>query len=646
MEFKINYQQLVETISCIIIGINEKGMITFFNRFSEELFGYSREEVAGEPFVGKILPEKDSQGKDNSELIAKIIQDPGRDDRIESKALTKTGKEVWFCWSVRSIKDGQTVQLLIEGNDSSELHQQRERAESAYQIIENSPDMIARLDVQKRLEEILHREQQQLRMSEDHLKSVLNNSMDASYRRDLRKDTYDYVSPVISRITGIPVEEFAAFSIADICNRIHPEDVERFQEELAQIMESDIPSGSLEYRFRAKNGEYIWVGDNVVIIRDEKGDPIYRVGNFRDINGVKNIEEKLRVSEERLRFALTAADIGIWDLDLITDTAERSLEHDKIWGYAEMQPKWGYEIAMRHVLSEDRPIFEEAFSRAEETGLLSCKVRVCWPDGSIHWISPKGRVYYDNQGRPKRMIGVVMDITERKKAKMELERSNKDLEQFAYAVSHDLQEPLRSIVSFLQLLQLHLGDQLDEKGQEYLERTVAAGRRMKIMIEDFLSLSRVTTRQNKFITTNIDHLVKRVVDDLRTALDEKHADVYCEQLPTLSVDASQIQSLFRNLISNSIKYNKSSHPKIEIGCSPYANGYQFYVKDNGIGFSPMFRERVFKLFQRLHTDSEYPGTGIGLALCQKIVERHGGQIWVEPLPGKGSTFYFTFPKNR
>ncbi len=238
---------------------------------------------------------------------------------------------------------------------------------------------------------------------------------------------------------------------------------------------------------------------------------------------------------------------------------------------------------------------------------------------------------------------ILRDITERKRAMENLQRSNKELEQFAYAASHDLQEPLRSIVGFLQLLQLHYGDQLDEKGQQYIERVVAASHRMQIMIRDLLSLSRVTTSNGKFLPTNLDSLVKSVLDNLEPTLQENHAEVVCADLPSLFLDSSQIESLFQNLILNGIKYNINPNPRIEIGCSLSGDVYQFFVKDNGIGISPQFYERIFIVFQRLHTAREYEGTGLGLALCRKIVERHGGKIWVESVLGEGSTFYFTLP---
>jgi len=242
---------------------------------------------------------------------------------------------------------------------------------------------------------------------------------------------------------------------------------------------------------------------------------------------------------------------------------------------------------------------------------------------------------------------ILRDITSRKRAAENLERSNKELEQFAYAVSHDLQEPLRSVVGFLQLLQLRYSDRIDEKGQQFIDRAVAASHRMQTLIRELLSLSRVTTRPGTFLPTDLRYLVETVLENLESTLREKHAHVVvCADLPSLTVDPSLIESLFQNLIINGIKYNDSFRPRIEINCRPCENGYEFTVKDNGIGVPPRFHERIFMVFQRLHTTEEYQGTGLGLALCRKIVERHNGRLWVESQPGEGSTFHFFLPTTR
>ncbi|RPJ78813.1 MAG: hypothetical protein EHJ94_08935, partial [Deltaproteobacteria bacterium] len=247
-------------------------------------------------------------------------------------------------------------------------------------------------------------------------------------------------------------------------------------------------------------------------------------------------------------------------------------------------------------------------------------------------------------------LATFIDLTALKQAEKslektlaDLEKSNAELEQFAYVASHDLQEPLRAAVGFLQLLQSKYKNQLDEKGHHYIERAVKAGHRMQSLINDLLKISRVNTPNTTFIPADLTKILEETLEYLQSTITEKNGDVTYSKLPTLMVDQDQIQGLFQNLIINALKYNKHPKPTIEIGYEDKGHEYLFYVKDNGIGISKESHEKIFMIFQRLHARQEYSGSGIGLALCKKIVERHQGIIWVESEPGKGSTFYFTLP---
>ncbi len=235
------------------------------------------------------------------------------------------------------------------------------------------------------------------------------------------------------------------------------------------------------------------------------------------------------------------------------------------------------------------------------------------------------------------------EINERKRIEQALKRSNEDLAQFASVASHDLQEPLRAIVGFLQILQNKYGDRLDEKGGEYIKRTVDAGQRMQEMIRELLDLSRVSTKGANFAPTDLGEIMQIVMEDLQAIIREKNVEIHYADLPVLEVDAGQIQRLFQNLIVNAVKYNTSPKPVIEIDSAVNGDTCRFAFRDNGIGISAEFHQRIFTVFQRLHKHDEYSGSGMGLALCKKIVERHGGTIWVESQPDEGSTFYFTLP---
>jgi signal transduction histidine kinase len=242
------------------------------------------------------------------------------------------------------------------------------------------------------------------------------------------------------------------------------------------------------------------------------------------------------------------------------------------------------------------------------------------------------------------------EITERKilenqlqRKNENLERSNAELEQFAYVASHDLQEPLRKVGSYMELVVERYRDQLDQDAREFIDYAVDGARRMKIMIDDLLKYSRVVTQGKTFAPTDLMMVMHDVLNDLELAIEENDAAVSYDCLPVVTADNSQLQLLFRNLIGNALKYRGEKPPRIHVCAQRQEQAWKFYVKDNGIGIEQRFFERIFQIFQRLHPRAQYEGTGIGLAVCQKIVERHGGAIWVESTPGRGSTFYFTIP---
>ena len=230
------------------------------------------------------------------------------------------------------------------------------------------------------------------------------------------------------------------------------------------------------------------------------------------------------------------------------------------------------------------------------------------------------------------------------KQRQELARSNSELERFAYVVSHDLQAPLQTISNYVQLLERRYREKLDEKADKYINYIVGGVKRMGTQIEDLLEYSRVGREQSTFRETDCNVILQQAISNLQSEIDANHATIVVpDNLPALIVDASQLTVLFQNLMGNSIKYRRQIPPHIEIKAQRQEKIWQFSLADNGIGLEAQYRKRIFQIFQRLHTQEEYPGTGIGLAICQKIVERHGGEIWVESQPGHGSVFYFTIP---
>ncbi len=226
----------------------------------------------------------------------------------------------------------------------------------------------------------------------------------------------------------------------------------------------------------------------------------------------------------------------------------------------------------------------------------------------------------------------------------ELARSNAELEQFAYVTSHDLQEPLRMVASYLQLVERRYTDRLDADAHEFIEFAVDGAKRMQVLINDLLTYSRVGTKGHPFQSTDCETVVKTALENLQFAIQDSGAQVGHGPMPAVMGDATQLTQLFQNLIGNAIKFRRDQPLEICIRAEPSEGGWRFSIQDNGIGIESQYFDRIFGLFQRLHGRGAYPGTGIGLAICKRIVERHGGAIWVESTPGQGATFYFTIPE--
>lgn len=247
------------------------------------------------------------------------------------------------------------------------------------------------------------------------------------------------------------------------------------------------------------------------------------------------------------------------------------------------------------------------------------------------------------------VLSAIVDITGRKRAEQELlgktdelARSNHDLEQFAYVASHDLQEPLRAVAGSLQLLQRRYQGQLDTRADAFITHAVDGATRMQALIEDLLTYSRVGRSADTPQPTDCGQILDQALRSLSVVIEESGALVGHATLPTVLATPTELMLLFQNLVGNAIKFRHKHRPvRIDVAARRHGDAWTFRVQDNGIGIDPQYFDRIFLVFQRLHTRAEYPGTGIGLALCRRIVERHGGRIWVESTPGEGTSFYFT-----
>ena len=284
----------------------------------------------------------------------------------------------------------------------------------------------------------------------------------------------------------------------------------------------------------------------------------------------------------------------------------------------------------------------------------SVEIQINHVDGSIRTVLWNSATVFAMDGiTPVATIAQGQDITARKRAEeqvqramADLERSNKELEQFAYVASHDLQEPLRMVSSYTQLLAQRYENQLDDKAKKYIDYAVDGAVRMQTLINDLLAYSRLNTQGKTFEWIDSHAALGEALKNITGLIKEKKALVINDDLPIVQADSSQLIQLFQNLIGNAIKFRSVEPPRIWVSAIDFSDEWRFAVKDNGIGINAEYAEKVFIIFQRLHTRSEYPGTGIGLAICKRIVERHGGRIWFESEKDNGCTFYFTLPKKK
>lgn len=437
----------------------------------------------------------------------------------------------------------------------------------------------------------------------------------------------------------------------------------------------------------------------VLVICQETTEKIIMLRNLKDqedqlrftIDAAELGHKKLKENEQKLNILIAASELGTWELQIYTDNVIYSDRYLEIFGH-ESGSLVTHQNLRDQIHPLDRHIRDAAFKTAISTGTLYFVCRLIATDGSIRWIEAKGRVFYDLNSQPEKLLGTVRDITSEKNSQRELEESeqqfrlladsmerqvrertfeleiknselkkmNAELESFAYISSHDLQEPLRKIQILSSFVIEKDYDSLSETAKEYFNRMQAAAKRMQVLIADLLTYSRTGASERVYELTDLTGLVTQVVIELKEVIEEKSAIIEMEPLGSLNIIPFQFRQLMHNLISNSLKFSKKGlTPRIQItadrfspdqlitGILGYSTHYcKIRVADNGIGFEPEYRERVFEVFQRLHNRHEYAGTGIGLAIVKKIVENHHGVIQATAKPDSGAIFNIYIPTER
>jgi PAS domain S-box-containing protein len=399
-----------------------------------------------------------------------------------------------------------------------------------------------------------------------------------------------------------------------------------------------------EYRLRRHDGQWRWAVDSATPRFSEDGSFLGYIGSVIDLTEWKDMESALRISEAQLTLAQTAAGIGSWSWGPQTKVASFSGEYFALYGLSRDHPPLSYDDWLSLVHPGDRERVHDAMQTAlVETHALNIEFRVVHPDGSTRWLAGKGMVFCDGWGNPVRFTGVNYDVTERKLAEDELLRANEDLKQFAFAASHDLQEPLRVVINYTQLLERRYKDQLDEAAGKIIDTTVASAARMERLLKGLRDYWQVSERRSLQITAvDLNDVLEKALLNLQDAAQESSATVTHAKLPVVSASEAPMIQVFQNLLGNAMKYRSPDRAlRIDITCESRASEYVISVADNGIGIEPQYANQIFGIFKRLH-GQEYSGAGIGLSICQKIIERLGGKIWVES-QDQGATFRFSLP---
>ncbi len=498
---------------------------------------------------------------------------------------------------------------------------------------------------------------EEIKKYNERFKLIASTTYDGIWEWNL--DTNElWANEMHQRLYGLTLAD-AVPAAAEWQQRIHPGDRERMISTQAAALTSDTNVFISEYLFKTNNGQYINMYDRCYIVRNAAGTPIRMTGSMMDITERKKAEEDTRQLKEKYFNLMNSVEGIVWEADAKTfEFSFVSQQAERLLGYPIEQWTSQPGFWADHIYEEDRNDtvnFCTVSTRQKKPHEF--EYRMVAADGRLIWLRDIVSVLVEND-EAKKINGIMVDITERKKDELllqelnealkkkaaELQASNTELERFAYIASHDLQEPLRMVSSFMNLLEKRMDGQLDETTKQYIYFAADGAMRMKELITALLQYSRVGANKEDFSLTDLNEVLQYTSHVLENDIKKLGAVIILNPLPAAMADKALITQLFINLVSNALKYNTNKNPVVEVNFTQDIDQYTFYVKDNGIGIDPKFFDKIFIIFQRLHAKSEYSGTGIGLAICKKIVELHSGNIWVESEAGAGSIFYFSIPK--
>ena len=600
LKFANNYNRsLIEASIDPLVTIGPDGKITDVNYSTERVTGYSRDEIIGTDFSDYFTePEKARNGYKEVFREGWVFDYP-----LEIKHKEGHITPVLYNASVYKDESGNIIGVFAAARDITE----RKQAEN---------------EIKRQAE-------------------LLNLTQEAIIVRDMDSKILFWNDGAV-KIYGWSAEEANGKITHSL---LHTEFLKPLKDLNNELISKGMWDGELVHTKR--DGTQITVLSRQVLKKDEKGDPVSILEINSDISERKKMEEELEFAGKYNRnlietsldpFVTIGPDGKITDVNGATEAVTGHARDELI----------GTDFSDYFTEPEKA---REGYKRVfKESWIIDYPLEIKHKGGHVTPVLYNASVYEDESGNVIGVFAAARDITERKKAEKmlklkleELARSNAELEQFAYVSSHDLQEPLRMIGSYLQLLQRRYYGKLDDKADKYIDFAVDGASRMQNLINDLLEFSRVTTRAREFESADCELILNQVLSNLEISIKESGAVISHDQLPVVTADSTQLTQVFQNLIANAIKFHSEKTPEINISVQKENNKWIFSVADNGIGIDPKHCERIFEVFKRLHKRREYPGTGIGLSICKKIVERHGGQIWVESNQDGGSIFYFNLP---
>lgn len=602
---------VVESSDDAIITKDLDGIILSWNRAAERIFGYSADEAIG-----------------NSVAILAV---PGRAHEVpEILERVRRGESVDHFETLRRRKDGSVVHVSLT---VSPVRNQRGEIIGASKI---ARDVTAR----KRME-------QDLRDSEARFRGMVEASAEGIWILDPYGVT-TFVNRRLTEMLGYEEHEIVGRPAVDF---LHPDERQRGVEAFEQRKQGG-DFEPREYRILRSDGSEIWLSVIGSAMYGAGGSLTGVVEMCTDITERRRNEQKIRDLNRELGAKLAELEtlvnvvpVGI----VLCDHECRSLRLNpaaqKMLGVGDDCELSQFRVR-RHGAELPLENWPMQISVRTGKGVVEEELEVILPSGKVIYVLSATSPLLDEQGKVRGAVGCILDVTARKNVEDGLRRANVALEQFAYAAAHDLQEPVRNVVLYSQLLAQDYAGRFDAKADKLINVTVEGARRMQALIQDLLSYARAGSDENTaeaFADANV--VAAEVVQNLRTAIDAEQASVEAAELPLVAMRHGHLLQVLQNLVSNGLKYRRADAPRIEISAMRQGAEWIFTVRDNGQGISPEHHHRIFGVFKRLH-GRDVPGTGIGLAICERVVTHYGGRIWVESEAGRGSAFRFTVPALR